>query len=76
MSTSQLGEFPQVDQNMVSCGSQSRQVLSGGMSLVVGRNSDMYLVARHMLRSWGHISGRHLSNISVVESSDQKARHH
>ena len=49
MSTSQLGEFPQVLQNMLSSGSQIFQDLSGGIPRLVGRNREKYLTAEHIL---------------------------
>jgi len=49
MSTSQLGEFPQVLQNMLSSGSQIFQDLSGGIPRLVGRNKEKYFTAEHIL---------------------------
>ena len=55
-STSQLGELPQVDQNMVNSGNQSFQEASGGMARVVGRNRAKYLVAVEILLHTGTLT--------------------
>ena len=59
MSTSQLGEFPQVVQNMLSSGNQIFQDFSGGMPLPVGKKREKYFTAEHILLPQIH----HYTNI-------------
>ena len=53
-STSQAGELPQVCQNDWNNGNHNSQDLAGGISLVVGRNKEKYLVPMDMDLSAGH----------------------